>query len=418
MKRLTMKPEPREQAPGTACLGIDIGGANLKFAHSHGWSMSVPFAMWREHASLAAAIAKAIGVCPEFEGIAVTMTGELADCFSTRAVGVAVILEQVTRILPSPLVRVYGVDGRWRSPAQAARDPWITAASNWHALAQWSSRWLPESMGLHGSGLVVDVGSTTIDVIPLGRQGVATRSRTDSQRLRRAELLYTGIERSNLAGLVRSVPLFGKRCPVMNELFATTRDVYLWLRLVAEDPADTQTADGQPATIEAARYRLARLVGEDGSTLADCDVDAIAECVFARQARLVQQALAKGVDRLNRRSAEVSSPSRRASEDSRRRPAAKAREVQAKRGAEPGRGVPRARGAIARPSDGELRLPALILSGHGGFLVDAALRREGKLGQLSFGETIRLETLLGPELSRCAPAYAVATLASETVFSS
>jgi len=80
-------------------LGLDIGGANLKLAHSNvqtAWSKSLPFAMWKESTQLASALARAIDDSPEFQGIAVTMTGELADCFATRAQGVACILDQVT----------------------------------------------------------------------------------------------------------------------------------------------------------------------------------------------------------------------------------------------------------------------------------------------------------------------------------
>ena len=50
----------------------------------------------------------------------------------------------------------------------------------------------------------------------------------------------------------------------------------------------------------------------------------------------------------------------------------------------------------------------VAISGHGDFLVEAALAACGW-----DGERIRLQELLGSELSRCAPAYAIATLASE-----
>lgn len=339
-------------------LGLDIGGANLKGAHTLGWTRSTPFPMWREANQLALHLAKLIDDAPAFDGVALTMTGELADCFATRAEGVAVILEQVTSILPAPMVRVYCVDGHWRSPSQAAREPWLAAASNWHALAQWSSRWVTQ-----GCGVIIDVGSTTIDVIPVDTQGVATRSRTDSERLRRRELLYTGIERSNLAGVIRSAPLFGARCPVMNEQFATTRDVYLWLGKLPGDPGDCDTADGRPADRDSARYRLARVVGEDGSTLADGDITAIAEHVYRRQALALARAIGKVSCRLDQRSAAERSSQKTA-----------------------------------------------ILCGHGEFLAHAALQQVP-----TFADTIALGSILGPELSRSAPAFAVASLAAEPV---
>ena len=349
-------------------IGLDIGGANLKLAHSDAeakWSKSLPFAMWKQSASLAASLAQAIDDSPEFHGIAVTMTGELADCFSTRAHGVACILEQVTRVFPAPLVYVYCVDGKWRSPSQAARDPWIAAASNWHALANWSRRFLPKPRvkDQEAQGVLVDIGSTTIDVIRLAANGVQTDSKTDSDRLKRRELIYTGIERSNLCGLVRSVPLHGKRCPLMNEQFATTRDAYLWLGFLDECPEDKDTADSQPATREHARFRLARIVGEDGSTLADSDIDAIGQCVMNQQVKLLRKSLEKVLGK-----------------------------------------VP-----------GDRQVSHIISSGHGGFLLRQTLE-DGTLAQ-RFGlqEQIWLEDRLGQEHSRSAPAYAVSQLAAENL---
>ncbi|MFN5187455.1 MAG: hydantoinase/oxoprolinase family protein [Planctomycetota bacterium] len=347
-------------------LGLDIGGANLKLAHSNvetAWSKSLPFAMWKESTQLASALARAIDDSPEFQGIAVTMTGELADCFATRAQGVACILDQVTRLFPAPLVFVYCVDGKFRSPSQAARDPWMAAASNWHALANWSRRLLPasKSSGAETLGVMVDIGSTTIDVIGVSSSSLLTSSKTDSDRLKRRELIYTGVERSNLCGLLRSVPLHGKNCPVMNEQFATTRDAYLWLGYFEDDSQDHQTADGQPATRQCARYRLARLVGEDGSTLADSDIDAIAQSVMSKQVGLLRRSMERVLGRIE------------------------------------------SRGAVS----------SMICAGHGGFLLRQTLEDGLLASRFGFGDQIWLSDKLGEGLSRCAPAFAVSQLASE-----
>jgi probable H4MPT-linked C1 transfer pathway protein len=354
--------------PSNPWLGIDIGGANLKLAlcGSAGtptWAASIPFPMWKQSEQLATTLATCIDDCPEFHAIALTMTGELADCFATRAEGVAKILEQVTRLFPAPLVYVYGVDGQWRSPSQAARDPWITAASNWHALANWSRRFLQANQ----HGVVVDIGSTTIDIVGISPKNVLSKSKTDSDRLKRHELIYTGVERSNLAGLVRSVPLHGKRCPVMNELFATTRDAYVWMRYLDEAPDDCDTCDSRPMTRLHARFRLARLVGEDGSTITDTDIDAIAKTIHQKQSRLLRRGLEKVL-------------------------------------------------TLSSPTTTESNNPVstLICSGHGEFLVREALK-DGALAN-RFGITGRcnLSEKLGPDFSRVAPALAVAQLAQET----
>jgi len=303
--------------------------------------------MWRECQSLALSIAKLLEECPPFSGVAVTMTGELADCFATRAEGIAVILEQVTSILPAQMVRIYSVDGSWKTVSRSARDPWSVAAANWHGLARFASRFV-----VGKSCLLVDTGSTTTDLIPIRKGKIDLEARTDSQRLQTGALVYTGIERSNVAAIASEVTLFGSPCPVMNEQFATMRDVYQWLREIDDAPTDCETADGKPATRNAARYRLARVVGEDGSTLADVDIDQIANQIATAQTKLVAKAIAK--------------------------------------------------------ISGRTKFDCVALSGHGDFLIDGALAACGWEG-----ERIRLRQTLGDDLVRCAPAYAIATLASE-----
>ena len=352
-------------------VGLDIGGANLKAAHTSGWSNSVGFAMWRQYRTLAVSIAKLLEECPAFVGVAVTMTGELADCFATRAEGVAIILEQLTSILPAQMVRIYCVDGSWKSVSQSARDPWSVAASNWHGLARFAVRLVGAK-----SCLLIDTGSTTTDLIPIRDGLVQLDAQTDSQRLQAGALVYTGIERSNVAAILPEVTLFGETCPVMNEQFATMRDVYLWLGELQDEPECYETADSKPATREAARYRLARIVGEDGSTLADSDIDQLAQQIARAQTQLVAKAFLKLTAALTKKQS-ISSKKKAVGN-----PAPTNKEVHA--------------------------FECVAISGHGEFLIESALAACGW-----DGDRVRLQDALGHDLSRCAPAYAIAILASE-----
>ncbi len=291
------------------------------------------------------------------------MTGELADCFETRAEGVAVILEQLTSILPAPMVKVYCVDGTWKTITQSARDPWSVAAANWHGLARFVTRFVGTE-----SCLLFDSGSTTTDLIPIQDGKILLEAQTDSQRLQAGALVYTGVERSNVAGIISEVALFGCVCPVMNEQFATTRDVYLWLNKLDDAPNCYDTADNRPATRQAARFRLARVVGEDGSTLADSDIDRIAAQIAGAQTQLIANAFSK---------LEVSSFKNQS-------------------------------GRTKKPRKVVPVFENVVISGHGDFLIDSALAAGGWTGK-----RILLRESLGLELSRCATAYAISVLASE-----
>ena len=336
--------------PSADLVALDVGGAAIKAADGRGWARAVPFAMWREWRRLPEAIA-AVVAGPRPARLVATMTGEIADCYPSRAAGVAAIvaaIEAAARELACPEpVGVYLLDGRIAPTAEAVARPQAAAAANWHALAR-----LAASLAGEPPAMLVDVGSTTTDIVPLAAGGPAPLATDDVGRMLSGELVYTGIERTPVATLVRSLPHDGRRRPVASERFADSRDAWLLVGGLPEDPQATDTADGGPATREAARVRIARSMLLDGESLPPAAARAAAERCVAVQARLVAGAL---------------------------------RRVAARRG-----GRPR----------------AVVLSGHGTALADLAIDRTG--WQV---ERVRLGQRLGAEVSRVAPAHAVALIA-------
>ncbi|MCA1686389.1 MAG: H4MPT-linked C1 transfer pathway protein, partial [Planctomycetia bacterium] len=163
---------------------------------------------------------------------------------------------------------VWGLDGRLRPIVEARDRPERAAAANWLALATVAAR-----LTGGGTGLLVDIGSTTTDLIPLRDGKVVARGRTDTERLQSGELVYAGVRRTPLFALSGRVPFRGRATGVAAELFATTLDVFVTLGEIPEDPSETATADGRPATRDASRDRLARVVGADreGFTAVDAD---------------------------------------------------------------------------------------------------------------------------------------------------
>jgi len=191
------------------------------------------------------------------------------------------VLAAVAGAFSGRLIRIWGTDARFHPVAEVEAAPDLAAASNWLALATLAARLLRE-----GPGLLVDVGSTTADLIPILGGVPAARGRTDTQRLRAGELVYAGVRRTPVCALATELTWRGAPTGLAAELFASTLDVYLTLGELTPDPADLATADGRPASVEAARDRLARMVGADRDGFTETDALAFAraadEALMAR----------------------------------------------------------------------------------------------------------------------------------------
>lgn len=335
-------------------VGLDIGGANLKGADREGRAVCRPFAVWREPQRLGDELAELLTELGPCDLLAVTMTAELADCYATKAEGVAAVLRAVERAAGRVPVVVWQTGGEFVSPDEARDFPMLAAAANWHALATWVGRAVPR-----GRSLLIDIGSTTTDLIPLLDGRPVPAGLTDRERLLAGELVYTGARRTPLCAVAPAVPHSGSLCPLAAELFATTFDVYLLLGELPEDPADTQTANGSPATCAAAHDRLARMLCCDRHELPRSDAETIARFLADAQRTQIRQA------------------------------------------------VDRVLAAADGPPD------HVILTGSGAFLAE---RIHTEHPPLQSARPVRLADMLPPAVSEAACAFAVARLAAEQLY--
>lgn len=280
-------------------LGWDVGGANVKAVlvevedglPSVSRAMSTPLAMEHHSAMLVPTLrrlAADLGGGPRIH--AVTMTAELSQAFRTKREGVGFVLDALGKAFPGDCIKVYAVDGRFLEPAEARSEPLEVAAANWAATARFVGRQVSDC-------LLVDIGTTSTDVIPILAGEPAMVGRTDPARLLSGELVYTGALRTRVEAVARVVPLWGGLCPLATEGFALMGDVYLWLGALDAADYSVSPPDGRPATREFAGERLARAVCADAEMLEEDEVATIARALAEAQVSMVAGAMRQVVAR-------------------------------------------------------------------------------------------------------------------------
>jgi probable H4MPT-linked C1 transfer pathway protein len=279
---------------GAPIIGWDIGGVNTKAARvdrSAGQTpqiraLSAPYELQGDPGALVPTLARLAQelACPSESPHAVTMTAELSQRFRTKREGVAFVLDALETAFPRQPFHVYTVNGRFVSPAEARTRPLEVGASNWAATARLVARFVPDA-------ILLDIGTTSTDIIPIVAGRVEALGRTDPARLSSGELVYTGALRTPTEALAREVPLWDGRAAVSAEGFALIGDVHLWLGRLAPADYSVPTPDGRPATREFAGERLARIVCGDREMLDEAAVDRIARTLAEAQVGLVAAAL-------------------------------------------------------------------------------------------------------------------------------
>ncbi|KUO65946.1 MAG: hypothetical protein APF84_01415 [Gracilibacter sp. BRH_c7a] len=228
------------------------------------------------------------------KGIALTMTAELCDTFLSKTEGVLSIIEMTEQIFGDIPLYIWTTQGSFASPAQIRKAPLQAAAANWLASAAALSR--SPKLG-SGSFLLIDMGSTTTDIIPIIRGKVMARGRTDTERLATGELVYSGLLRTAVNCLTDHIYIDGIQTRVVNEYFAISADVYRLLELISEADYDVPTPDGGGKDPESCARRLARAVASDLEELGMEKVQRIARYFQEKQINIITEGILQNISR-------------------------------------------------------------------------------------------------------------------------
>lgn len=268
----------------STAVGWDIGGVHLKAARAHDGrvveavQIASPLRLGVD--ALVQALAQAAARMGTPDRHVVTMTGELADTFESRARGVETLAALAARELAGAPVMIYAGPLGLVPAGRAGAHVREVASANWHASAS--------LVGIScRAALFSDMGSTTTDLVPVVGGAVAARAYTDAERLAAGELVYTGLVRTSLMAVARHAPWNGRMTPLINENFATMADVYRVLETLPDGVDQMVTADGRAKTTDASRARLARMIGCDAADAGEAAWAALAHWFAEAQIRAI-----------------------------------------------------------------------------------------------------------------------------------
>ncbi len=256
-------------------LGIDIGGANTKIATSDGGLAELHYIpLWKDTGLPELLMDISGRLEPEKAGVVIT--GELADCFPDKEAGISYITDAVNNAFKNAFF--LDSDGNFTKEKKRS-----LSAANWMASALIVAGDFEDCM-------FVDIGSTTTDLIPI-KNGVPLARRTDFERLKNSELVYSGVLRTNIAAILDKVKLRDEVTRVSSEFFAQTADAYLVLGMISGEDYTCDTPDGARKGIIDAKRRLARVVCADLVEIDDSSVFSIAQQVMEKQVEDISGAL-------------------------------------------------------------------------------------------------------------------------------
>ena len=282
--------------PSAATIGWDIGGAHLKAARlGDGASVEqveqLPCPLWQGLDHLRQALDEVLSRLGPAAHHAITMSGEMVDLFRNRGEGVQRLVEVLDgRLAGSGRLHFYAGEQGFVDSRAAVADPARIASANWHASAALVAARLP-------AALLLDIGSTTTDVVVIAGGRVQARGRSDAERLIDEELVYTGVVRTPLMALADRAPFGGAWIPLMAEHFATAADVH---RLTGQLPAQADqhpAADGHEKTAAGSARRLARMIGHDAEDAEPADWRRLARWFAQRQEERIAGACERALSR-------------------------------------------------------------------------------------------------------------------------
>jgi probable H4MPT-linked C1 transfer pathway protein len=296
---------------GINILGLDIGGANTKAAlieysnskivRSLSYIEYFPF--WE----------KTLNDIPNMFGrivenliipnhlklidinfISITITAELSDAFQTKREGIFTILKALKQIFDKRKMFFINNEKEFINFNQAESDPISVAAANWVSTSLFLGNFVPKC-------ILIDSGSTTIDVIPILDSEPVAKGKNDIERLQNHELIYTGGLRATIPSITHFVPYREKMIRISFEKFALISDVHRVLKNITEEEYINDTADNRSKSINDCYARIARIVCMDLDSISIKDLEVIAQYIYNKQIEIISNEIQEFLSNLTER---------------------------------------------------------------------------------------------------------------------
>jgi probable H4MPT-linked C1 transfer pathway protein len=284
-------------------LGLDIGGANTKATFlktQNGTLKDIEtlleyFPIWKDGKTQLPKVlemlkTKLIGT-EVINSVGVTITAELSDAYKTKKEGINHILDCVCQIFGGVTLFVLDVEANLLSVEDTRREPLRVASANWAATGWMVSKLVKDCV-------VIDVGSTSTSIIPIIDGKIVAEGKTDLEKLQNGELVYSGSLRTNIATIVKKIPVKQKMTRISSELFSQSGDIHLLLGNITEKQYTAETCDGRGKTINEAASRLARVVCADIDMITEQEIMDIARFVYGKQIEQIADGLKQTSDRI------------------------------------------------------------------------------------------------------------------------
>lgn len=288
-------------------IGIDIGGANTKVClveKDKGYLScvnggSIYHEVWRNPQGLRQVLTSfkntlSLDKIEDTLEVALTMTAELCDVFSSKEEGVVFLVQLVQEVFPRIPIYVWTTKGVFLRPEEIKKAPLEAAAANWLASATALAH---SPLFSYEGAILADMGSTTTDILPVAKGAVQVRGKTDMERLLSGELIYTGLLRTSIAGLTDCFYVDGVPCRVVNEYFSVTGDVYRILGRLTEEEYDFPAPDGGSRDLPGCAKRIARMVSAEPEDLGWEKICSMARYIQEKQIQKIVESILRIISR-------------------------------------------------------------------------------------------------------------------------
>ena len=299
-------------------IGIDIGGANTKAAlvsfddgvTTRCFSVIEYFPFWEKTITqipemlsrLTEKLQKKAGIeSSAVSYLAIAITAELSDAFQTKREGITIIRKALAQVFKEDKLFFISTNGKFITIDRVSLDFSQVCAANWVSTALFLGEYVK-------SGILIDAGSTTIDLIPIINGKPSTQGKSDLERLIHHELIYTGGLRATIPSITHFVPLNNEWIRISFEKFALISDVHMILNNITKGEYINDTADNRSKSINDCYARLSRIICADTESTNTEQLDLIANYIYQKQIELISSEITLFLEETEKRLPKISNP--------------------------------------------------------------------------------------------------------------